>query len=99
MIHRIEALDRAGISFGLGTTHAARLTKLIASGYQFQLVFQFLPLAALAVARVANRVVPPGHNVPEATVRRRFDADSRNVEQPIPLQHRFGTKENKTTCS
>lgn len=91
MIQRIEALGAAGISFGLETTLAARtlaprLKKLIASGYQFHLVFLYLPSADLAVARVANRILLGGHNVPEETIRRRYRAGLRNffeLYQPI----------------
>ena len=91
MIRRMEALGAAGISFGLETTLAARtlaprLKKLIDAGYQFHLVFLFLPSADLAVARVANRVLLGGHNVPEETIRRRYRAGLENffeLYQPI----------------
>jgi predicted ABC-type ATPase len=36
------------------------------------------PEFRLAVARVANRVAQGGHNVPEATIRRRYAAGLRN---------------------
>lgn len=91
MIQRMDALGAAGISFGLETTLAARtlaprLKKLIAAGYQFHLVFLFLPSADLAVARVADRVLLGGHNVPESTIRRRYRAGLQNffeLYQPL----------------
>src|SRR6266404_3958245 len=57
---------------------APRLRDLIESGYQFHLVFLWLPSAAAAVARVAERVRLGGHDVPVATVRRRYKAGLKN---------------------
>jgi predicted ABC-type ATPase len=47
--------------------------------YRLVLFFLWLPDADLAVARVANRVRQGGHGIPEATIRRRFDAGLRNL--------------------
>ena len=91
MIRRMETLAAARVSFGLETTLAARtlaprFVKLVSKGYQFHLVFLYLPSADLAVARVADRVKLGGHHVPEETVRRRYHAGLRNffeLYQPI----------------
>lgn len=51
-----------------------------------------LPSAALAVARVADRVRLGGHNVPEATIRRRYESGLRNffsLYQPIATSWRI----------
>ena len=45
-----------------------------------------LPTADIAVERVAQRVRQGGHDIPEATIRRRFDAGKRLfVEAYQPL--------------
>ena len=85
------ALAANRVSFGLESTLAARslvprLRDLIIHGYEFHLVFLYLPSADLAVARVANRVRLGGHNVPELTIRRRYESGLKNffsLYQPI----------------
>jgi predicted ABC-type ATPase len=51
------------------------------SGYDIILFFLWLPSAEMAVARVASRVRQGGHDVPAATIRRRFQAGLRNLFQ------------------
>ncbi len=80
---RIKELSKARQDFGFETTLAGRshvkaVTDLRNSGYQVVLFFLWLPSAETAVARVADRVRQGGHNVPEATIRRRFEAGLRN---------------------
>ena len=70
-------------NFAFETTLAGRslapwLSRLIADGYDFHLVFLWLPNADLAVARVADRVRMGGHHVPAETIRRRYQAGLRN---------------------
>lgn len=97
MLARMEKLASQRISFGLestlaGRTLASRLRDLIATGYEFHLVFLWLPTADLAVARVADRVRLGGHNVPEDTVRRRYRAGLRNffeLYQPLATTWRI----------
>jgi predicted ABC-type ATPase len=48
------------------------------TGYRFHLVFLWLSSPDLAVARVADRVRMGGHDVSEATIRRRYRAGLRN---------------------
>ena len=43
-------------------------------GYLVKLFFLRLPTPEMAIARVRQRVLEGGHNVPEQTVRRRFDS-------------------------
>ena len=55
-------------------------------GYHVKLFFLSLPSADLAVQRVAERVRQGGHDIPEATIRRRFDSGLRllrEVYQPL----------------
>ena len=84
VLTRIRELAGARQDFGFETTLAGRgYVKLIAdlkrSGYRVLLFFLWLPSAEMAVARVANRVRQGGHDIPEATIRRRFEAGLRNV--------------------
>jgi predicted ABC-type ATPase len=51
------------------------------TGYDFHLVFLWLPNEDFAVARVAERVRMGGHNVPEETIRRRYKTGLRNFFQ------------------
>jgi predicted ABC-type ATPase len=86
MLARLRELARQRRSFAFETTLASRsfapwLADLIRTGYQFHLVFLWLPNADMAVARVAARVREGGHNVPEDTIRRRYDSGLRNFFQ------------------
>jgi predicted ABC-type ATPase len=83
MLRRLRGLATARRTFAFETTLAGRtfapwLRSLVASGYQFHLVFVWLPSADMAVARVRDRVRMGGHNVPENVVRRRYSAGIRN---------------------
>jgi predicted ABC-type ATPase len=65
------------------------LKELISSGYEFRLVFLWLPSPDAAIARVAERVRTGGHDVPEETIRRRYHAGLRNFfasYQPLASQ-------------
>jgi predicted ABC-type ATPase len=84
MLGRLRDLARHRVNFAFETTLASRtfapwLADLIRSGYQFHLVFLWLPSADLAVARVAARVQEGGHDVPEQTIRRRYDGGLSNL--------------------
>jgi predicted ABC-type ATPase len=79
MLARLRELARQRTTFAFETTLASRsfapwLAELIGTGYQFHLVFLWLPSPDMAVARVASRVREGGHDVPEKTIRRRYEA-------------------------
>lgn len=85
MLQEIRRRVRAGESFAFETTLAGRqyarwIPRWQAAGYHVKLVFLQLPTVALALARVAARVAQGGHDVPAATVRRRFTAGWRHFE-------------------
>src|SRR6516225_8899139 len=68
MLARLRELARQRSSFAFETTLASRsfapwLKDLLATRYQFHLVFLWLPSPDLAVARVAARVREGGHDV------------------------------------
>ena len=80
---RLRELAERRRDFAFETTLASRslapwLADLVLGGYEFHLVFLWLPGADFAVQRVADRVRMGGHNVPEATVRRRYERGLRN---------------------
>ena len=83
MLSRLRQLADQRRTFAFETTLAGRslapwLSRLVRDGYDFHLVFLWLPSADLAIARVADRVRMGGHNVSEETIRRRYEAGLRN---------------------
>jgi predicted ABC-type ATPase len=85
MLAEMARRVRCGDSFAFETTLSGRnyirhIRQWRAAGYHIKLVFLSLPSADLAVARVKARVAQGGHHVPEAIVRRRFDAGRRHFE-------------------
>jgi predicted ABC-type ATPase len=84
MLERLRFLAAARRDFAFETTlagrgHARWLQELRSAGYRTHLVFLALPSAALAVARVAERVRQGGHHVPDDVVQRRYTAGLRNL--------------------
>jgi predicted ABC-type ATPase len=83
MLTRLKELADRRANFAFETTLASRsfapwIAELIGAGYRFHLLFLWLSSPDLAVARVASRVRMGGHNVPEATIRRRYHAGLAN---------------------
>ncbi len=83
MLARLKELARKRVSFAFETTLASRsfapwIADLIDRGYEFHLVFLWLPDVETALARITERVRMGGHSVPEETVRRRYRAGLRN---------------------
>jgi predicted ABC-type ATPase len=97
VLKRLGDLSEKRISFAFESTLASLsfapwLRRLVNGGYQFHLVFLWLPSADLAVERVAERVKMGGHRIPEATIRRRYVAGLRNffrLNQPLSTTWRF----------
>ncbi|HWB10548.1 MAG TPA: AAA family ATPase [Pirellulales bacterium] len=91
MLARLHELAAARVSFGFETTLATRsyapwLAELRAAGYTVHIVFLWLTNADEAIARVAERVRAGGHDVPEPTIRRRYQAGLKNLLQLyVPL--------------
>ena len=85
MLRQIHRLVQCGGSFAFETTlsgrgYARRIPRWRQLGYRVELMFLWLPTSDMAIARVAQRVAEGGHEVPEAVVRRRYEAGWRNFE-------------------
>jgi predicted ABC-type ATPase len=83
MLAEIDRHAAAGTSFAFettlaGTTYVRRIDTWRVTGFVVELIFLGLPSPEEALARVAMRVQQGGHDVPPATVRRRFAAGLRN---------------------
>ncbi len=83
MLERIHYLVKKRADFAFETTLASKsfapwIRDLSKTGYDFHLVFLWLPNEEFAIARVAERVSMGGHNVPEKTIRRRYHAGIKN---------------------
>jgi predicted ABC-type ATPase len=84
MLQRLETLSSRRQHLALETTlsgrsYAAWLSRLRSTGYVFHLLFVSLNSPELAVDRVATRVRLGGHNIPEDTIRRRFNLGIKNL--------------------
>lgn len=83
MLERLHTLARAGASFAFETILASRsyapwIGELKGGGYGFHPIFLWLRTPGLAVERVKERVRLGGHDVPEATILRRYRRGLRN---------------------
>jgi predicted ABC-type ATPase len=83
MIERIRKLADERADFAVETTLAGRtyisfLRRLRDQGYRVELYYFWLPSAETAIQRVADRVASGGHNIPEATIRQRYQRSMRN---------------------
>ena len=91
MLMRLRELAEHRDSFGFETTLASRsfapwIESLLKTGYEFHLLFFWLPSPEMAVARVRERVRSGGHDVPPETVERRYYGGIRNffeLYQPL----------------
>jgi predicted ABC-type ATPase len=97
MLERLHYLAKERVDFAFETTLASRsfapwIAKLKQCGYTFHLVFLWLPSADFAVARVAERVRMGGHDVPEETIRRRYNKGIENffrLYRPLSITWRI----------
>ncbi len=82
MLARLDELANAQVDFAFETTlatrtYAKRLRTLKLLGYKVSLVYIWLSSDAFAVERVRARVLAGGHNIPEETIRRRYEQGRR----------------------
>lgn len=85
MLAEIARYAAAGVSFGFETTLAGRtyarmIPRWQKDGYRVEITFLQLDCPETAIARVAERVRQGGHDVPEAVIRRRFQAGKKNFD-------------------
>lgn len=78
LLERIDELVSRRRSFAVETTLASksylsRIEQWKSIGYRVDLHFLWLPSVDLAIQRVAARVKSGGHEIPESTIRRRYD--------------------------
>ena len=83
MLAEIARYAAAGVSFGFETTLAGRtyarmIPRWRKDGYRVEITFLQLDSPETAIARIAERVRQGGHDVPEAVIRRRFQAGKKN---------------------
>lgn len=77
MLQRMDHLMARGKTFAFettlsGTTYLGRIRKAKTNGYTVVLLFFWLPDPAMAKARVKQRVLEGGHNIPEPAIERRY---------------------------
>lgn len=86
MLQELERHFTRRRSFAFETTLAGRgylrqIVRWQAAGYRVKLIFLGLDNEQEAIARVAQRVLQGGHDVPSAVIRRRFSAGLQNFRQ------------------
>ena len=85
MLNMIRDYVKRGESFAFETTlsgrsYARSIPRWQARGYRVELFFLRLRTPEIAVARVKQRVLEGGHDVPETVIRRRFHAGWHNFQ-------------------
>lgn len=85
VLERLDELVVARADFVLETTlasrsHAVRIREWKTAGYRFDLIYLRLPSAEASIARVAHRVARGGHDIPEPSLRRRFELSLEYLE-------------------
>lgn len=85
MLEQLEQNFQKRQSFALETTlsgraYKAAITRWQAAGYRVTLIFLKLKSVQEAVARVRQRVLQGGHDIPEDVIARRFASGYRNFE-------------------
>jgi len=83
MLEEIEISMNRGADFGFETTlsgrgHLGVIRRLKEHAYQVHFFYLWVPSVELVLARIRERVLRGGHDVPEGVVRRRFDRSMAN---------------------
>lgn len=100
MLQQIHALAAVTVDFAFETTLASRslapwLARLRRDGREILLVFVWVPTPELSIERVRMRVASGGHDVPAATIRRRFTRSIVNFHSLyLPLVDRWWCYDN-----
>jgi len=85
MLSQIEAVSLSGHNFAFETTlsgvhYLTQIKRWQNLGYTVKLWFIKLSASDLAIERVKSRVKQGGHDIPHATILRRFTSGLRNLE-------------------
>jgi predicted ABC-type ATPase len=85
MLSEIEAVSLSGHNFAFETTlsgvhYLTQIKRWQNLGYTVKLWFIKLSASDLAIERVKSRVKQGGHDIPHATILRRFTSGLRNLE-------------------
>lgn len=103
MLQRLETLSNAGADFAFESTLSARnytrfLRTCKTKGYTINLIYFWLQSPELAIERVRRRVESGGHNIPEETIRRRYERGRINlIELYLPLCDKWIVYDNSTS--
>jgi len=86
MLGEIKQLVKEKESFALETTlsglgYARHIPTWKNAGYQISLIFLSLESSSIAKKRVRNRVKQGGHDIPVATIERRFESGLKNFNE------------------
>ena len=78
LFRKIDQFRKTSLTFSFettlsGTGHVGRIKKLKEDGFRIVIYYLKLSSPELAIARVRNRVLEGGHNIPEVDIRRRFE--------------------------
>jgi predicted ABC-type ATPase len=98
-----EYLDRRE-SFVLETTlSSTRTVQLISEaksyGFTVSVVYTCVSDAEIAILRVQNRVAKGGHNIPDETIRRRYERSIQNAAKAFRIADRAVAFDNSGTAS
>ncbi len=100
MLERLRVLAKSGEDFALESTLASRsfapfLRSCRERGYRVHLLYVWLSSPELAIERVAARVLAGGHDIPETTLRRRYEASRANFTKLyLPLADEWRVFDN-----
>jgi len=99
MLGRLHELASENRDFAFETTLASRfyagwLKDLREKGYRASLIFLWLDTVDLAIERVRERVRMGGHDIPEETLRRRYDRGLKNLfELYMPVVNAWSVRD------
>ena len=97
MLEHPRDLARQKVDFAFettlaGKTYAPWIGDLKKEGYLFNLIYLWLPSADMAIDRVKDRVRRGGHDIPEETIRSRYEGGLQNffrLYEPMADSFRF----------
>ena len=101
LVRRLRELADRGTDFGTESTLSARafapfVQRCQERGYRFNLIYVWPRSVELSIARVAARVRAGGHDIPQATIRRRFETGRRNFHDLyLPLADAWRVYDNR----